>query len=368
MNSEKIYQIALTLVPKVGDVAAKKLIAYCGSAEIVFKESRKNLMMIPGIGSVMANSIVSQDLLSAAEFEMRFMEQNRVKPIFFMDDDYPFRLKQCVDSPIMLYVKGDAVNLNAKRIISVVGTRKATDYGKGITETIIEGLSCLDDLLVVSGLAYGIDVAAHKASLKHNIPTIGVLAHGLDKIYPSMHYQISREMQERGALLSDFTSGTNPDRENFPKRNRIIAGLSDATLVVEARKKGGALITADIANSYSRDVFAVPGRVGDINSEGCNNLIRRNQAALVQSAEDICYLMGWDAESQKNDTKQVELFVDLSKDEEELIGILSSKEKVTIDLIAMQAKLAIPKIMHLLLQLELKGLVRALPGNQYAKA
>lgn len=367
MNSEKIYQIALTLVPKVGDVAAKKLIAYCGSAEAVFKESRKNLMMIPGIGSVMANSIVSQDLLSAAEFELRFMEQNAVKPVCFMDDDYPFRLKQCVDSPIVLYVKGAEVNLNAKRIISVVGTRKATDYGRAMTEHIIEGLSHLDDLLVVSGLAYGIDVAAHKASLKYKIPTLGVLAHGLDRIYPPLHDQVSRDMQRNGALLSDFMSGTSPERENFPKRNRIIAGLSDATLVVEARKKGGALITADIANSYSRDVFAVPGRVGDENSEGCNNLIRRNQAALVQSADDICYLMGWDADSDKNHVKQVELFIDLTKEEEALIGILTSKEKVAIDLIAMQAKLSIPKIMQLLLQLELKGLVRALPGNQYAK-
>jgi len=367
MSSEKIYQIALTLVPKVGDVAAKKLIAYCGSAEAVFKEPRKNLMMIPGIGAVMANSIVSQDLLSAAEFELRFMEQNRVKPVYFMDDDYPFRLKQCVDSPIVLYVKGAAVNLNSKRIISVVGTRKATDYGRQITENVVQGLSCLDDVLVVSGLAYGIDVAAHKACLKYNIPTLGVLAHGLDRIYPSMHDKISKEMQENGALVSDFISGTSPERENFPKRNRIIAGLSDATLVVEARKKGGALITADIANSYSRDVFAVPGRVGDENSEGCNNLIRRNQAALIQSTDDICYLMGWDAEPEKNDTKQVELFIDLNKEEEELIGILSSKEKLTIDLIAMQAKLTIPKIMQLLLQLELKGLVRALPGNQYSR-
>ena len=368
MNSEKIYQIALTLVPKVGDVAAKKLIAYCGSAEAVFNESRKTLMMIPGIGSVMANSIISQDLLSAAEFELRFMEQNRVKPVYFMDDDYPFRLKQCVDSPILLYVKGADVNLNAKRIISVVGTRKATDYGRGITENIIQGLSHLDDVLVVSGLAYGIDVAAHRACLKYNIPTLGVLAHGLDRIYPSMHDKTSKEMQENGALVSDFMSGTSPERENFPKRNRIIAGLSDATLVVEARKKGGALITADIANSYSRDVFAVPGRVGDENSEGCNNLIRRNQAALIQSTKDICYLMGWDAESEKNDTKQVELFINLNKEEEEVIGILSSKEKMTIDLVAMQAKLTIPKIMQVLLQLELKGLVRSLPGNQYAKS
>lgn len=367
MNSEKIYQIALTLVPKVGDVAAKKLIAYCGGAEAVFKESKKSLMLIPGIGSAIASSIVSQDLLSAAEFELKFMEQNGVSPIYFMDEGYSFRLKQCVDAPIMMYLKGN-VNLNAKRIISVVGTRKSSDYGKSMTDELIKGLSHLDDIVIVSGLAYGIDSAAHKACLKYGVPTIGVLAHGLDRIYPSVHHQMAKEMQENGALVSDFTSGTNPDRENFPKRNRIIAGLSDATVVVEARKKGGALITAGIANSYSRDVFAVPGRVGDENSEGCNNLIRRNQAALIQSASDICYLMGWDEDADKNINQQVELFIDLSREEEELLGILSSKEKVTIDLIAMQAKLSIPKIMQVLLQLELKGLVRALPGNQYAKS
>jgi len=367
MSSEKIYQIALTLVPKVGDVAAKKLIAYCGGAEAVFKESRQSLMMIPGIGLAIANSIVSQDLLSAAEFELRFMEQNDVKPIYFMDDDYPFRLKQCVDAPIMLYVKGD-VNLNAKRIVSIVGTRKATAYGRDLTDKIVKGLSHLDDMLIISGLAYGIDVAAHKSCLKYGVPTVGVLAHGLDRIYPPIHYQISNEMQKHGALVCDFMSGTNPDRENFPKRNRIIAGIADATIVIEARKKGGALITAGIANSYSRDVFALPGRVGDENSEGCNNLIRRNQAALIQSADDVCYLMAWDEESEKNATQQVALFLDLTKEEEELLGILASKEKLTIDLIAMQAKLTIPKIMQVLLQLELKGLVRALPGNQYAKS
>ncbi len=368
MNKESIYQIALTLVPKVGDVIAKKLIAYCGSAEAVFMEPRKNLMRIPGVGSVLANTIVSKDLLSAAEFELRFMEQNGVCPVYFKDDDYPFRLKQCVDSPIVLYQKGSEVNLNAKRIISIVGTRKATDYGLRITEQIVQDLSQLDDVLVVSGLAYGVDVAAHKACLKYNLPTIGVLAHGLDRMYPSVHKKISEEMQRQGALLSDFTSGNRPERENFPKRNRIIAGLADATLVVEARKKGGALITADIANSYSRDVFAVPGRVGDENSEGCNQLIRRNQAALIQSADDICYLMGWDADSEKKNAKQVELFIELNKDEEALLGVLSSKEKLSIDLIALQAKLSIPKILQVLLQLELKGLVRSLPGNEYAKA
>ena len=367
MNKETIYQIALTQVPKVGDVIAKKLIAYCGSAEAVFKEPRKNLMMIPGIGSALANVIRSKDLLSTAEFELRFMEHNAVKPIYFLDNDYPFRLKQCVDAPILLYKKGSDVNLNEKKIISIVGTRRASGYGLQITAQMVKDLSGLDNVLVVSGLAYGIDIAAHKASLKHNIPTLGVMAHGLDRIYPSVHAKVSNDMQDQGALISDFISGTPPERENFPKRNRIIAGLSDATLVVEARKKGGALITADIANSYSRDVFAVPGRVGDENSEGCNQLIRRNQAALVQSAEDVCYLMGWDADSQKKDTKQVELFVDLNKDEEALLGVLGSKEKFSIDLIAIQTKQRIPKILETLLQLEMKGLVKALPGSFYAK-
>ena len=361
-----MYQIALTLLPKVGDVSAKKLIAYCGGAEAVFKEPKKNLLLIPGIGSVIANSIVSQDLLSVAEFEMTFMDQNNIKPIYFLDDDYSFRLKQCGDAPILLYTQG-TIDLNAKKIISIVGTRRATDYGKHSTERLIEGLSDFDDVLVVSGLAYGIDIAAHKACLKYNVPTLAVLAHGLDRIYPQLHSQVSKEIQKQGGLISDFMSGTPPNRENFPKRNRIIAGLADATLVVEARKKGGALITADIANSYSRDVFAVPGRVGDKNSEGCNNLIRRNQAALVQSSVDIGYLMNWDKEVPKNEGKQVSLFLDLEKDEQELMGILASKEKLNLDLIALQTKLSIPRIMQVLLQLELKGFVRTLPGNLYAK-
>ena len=211
-------------------------------------------------------------------------------PLFFADEAYTFRLKQCVDTPMMLFMKGaDSFCLNAKKIISEVGTRSSSDYVKVMTDTIVNGLSHLDDLLLVSGLAYGIDLAAHKTSLKYEIPTLGVLANGIDRLYPSMHTQLSRQMQETGALLTECRGGTRLERENFPKRNRIIAGLSDATLVVEARQKGGALITADIANSYNRDVFAVPGRVGDQNSKGCNQLIPRNQAALVQSASDMLF-------------------------------------------------------------------------------
>lgn len=351
----------------VGDIVAKKLIAYCGSVEAVFKASKKSLMGIPGVGAGIANSIVSQDVLSVAEDELCFMEKNNIQPIYYLDEAYSFRLKQCIDAPVMLYMKGD-VNLNAKRFLSVVGARNASDYGKSVTEQLIAELSSLKDLVVVSGLAYGIDVAAHKACLKYNVPTIGVVAHGLDRLYPNAHLKVVLQMMENGALMSDFISGTNPDRENFPKRNRIIAGLSDATLVVEARKKGGALITAGIANSYSRDVFSVPGRVGDLNSEGCNNLIRTNQAALVQNAKDICYLMRWDQEITKKIPKQPQLFIELTTDETEILEILSRKGKLQINLISYQAKMSISKIMHILLALEIKGLVKPLPGNQYAKS
>ena len=269
---------------------------------------------------------------------------------------------------MMLFMKGaEAYCLNAKKIISVVGTRSASDYGKAMTETIVKGLSHLDDLLVVSGLAYGIDVAAHKASLKYDIPTLGVLAHGIDRLYPSMHSQLSRQMQETGALLTECIGGTKPERENFPKRNRIIAGLSDATLVVEARQKGGALITADIANSYNRDVFAVPGRVGDQNSEGCNQLIRRNKAALVQSASDICYLMARDDKIAKKTVKPIEQ-LGLNKEEISILNVFNQKGEVTADLLAIHLKLPISKIMHLLFQLELKGLVKAIAGNRYSKS
>ncbi len=351
----------------VGDVVAKKLIAYCGSAEAVFKASKKSLMAIPGVGTRIANSIVSQDVLLVAEGELRFMEKNNIQAIYYLDEAYSFRLKQCIDAPVMLYMKGD-VNLNARRFLSIVGTRNASDYGKSVTEQLIAELSHLEGLVVVSGLAYGIDVTAHKVCLKHNIPTIGVVAHGLDRLYPNAHSKIALKMIENGALMSDFISGTNPDRENFPKRNRIIAGLSDATLVVEARKKGGALITAGIANSYARDVFSVPGRVGDLNSEGCNNLIRTNQAALVQNAKDICYLMRWDQEVTKKLPRQPQLFVELTKDETEILEILSLNDKLQINLISYQSKMSISKIVQILLALEIKGLVKPLPGNQYAKS
>ena len=280
-----LYQIGLTLLPGVGDVLGKKLVAYCGGVEEVFRQSRKSLEKIPGIGVKLVDSIVNQKVLFRAEEEIRFIEKYNITPLFYLDKKYPARLKNCDDGPIMLFFKGNA-DMNVARVVSMVGTRKATDYGKSVCEKIIEDLKAYG-ILVISGLAYGIDTCAHRAALEQNLMTVAVLGHGLDMIYPYLNRHLAEKMVDQGGLLTEFMSKTKPDRENFPRRNRIIAGLADATIVIEAAKTGGALITAEIANSYSRDVFSVPGRIGDPWSEGCNSLIKTNKAALVQRAADV---------------------------------------------------------------------------------
>ena len=282
MNTETLkYQIALTLIPGVGDVLAKNLISYCGSAEEVFKQKKAQLFKIPDIGPVIAESIVKFNSFKRAEEEIKFIEKYKIQPLFYLDKTYPERLKQCYDSPPLLYYKGN-VELNQTKILAIVGTRKASDYGKAITEEIISGLS-QEGILIISGLAYGIDIYAHKAALKNNLNTIGVVGHGLDTIYPAIHKPVAEKMINQGGILTEFMSKTKMSPENFPARNRIVAGISDAVLIVEAAEKGGALITAEIANSYNRDVFAIPGRSIDTVSRGCNYLIKSNKAALVES-------------------------------------------------------------------------------------
>jgi DNA processing protein len=356
------YQIGLTLIPGVGDVNGKKLISYCGNAEAVFKEKKKALLKIPGIGDSTVNSIISQSVLSRAEEEIGFIEKYKIKTLFFTDQDYPKRLKHCIDSPLLLYYKGNA-DLNSEKIIGLVGTRRATDYGKELCAKIIEDLSYLK-VIVVSGLAYGIDAKAHQTALQNELETIGVLAHGLDRIYPPSHKSMAEKMVKSGGLLTDFMSKTNPDRENFPKRNRIIAGLTDALVVVESAIKGGALITANIANSYNRDVFAVPGKVTDKFSEGCNFLIKTNKAALIQSAKDIEYIMQWEQKSQKS-VFQHKLFEELSPEEELIVKILQENLEVSVDYIVLQSQLSNSKIAAILLNLEFKGMVKSLPGKMY---
>lgn len=355
------YQIAITLIPGIGDVNAKKLISYCGSAEAVFKESKKNLLKIPGMGVATVNSILSQNVLDRAENEIKYIENNNINTHYFLDKNYPIRLKNCLDSPVMLYYNGNA-DLNAKRVISIVGTRRSTAYGREVCDQLIRDLAG-PGLLVVSGLAYGIDTQAHRSAVENSIPTVGILAHGLDRLYPAQNRALSEKMLENGGLLTDFMSGTNPDRENFPKRNRIVAGLADALVVVESAKRGGALITANIANSYNRDVFAFPGKVNDKYSEGCNYLIKTNKAALIQSVSDIRYLMNWD--ETKKPGKQAKLFRELNAEESQVIDILKNGDPVGIDYIVMQSKLSNSKIAAILLGLEFDGMVSSLPGKMY---
>ncbi|TAL57545.1 MAG: DNA-protecting protein DprA [Bacteroidetes bacterium] len=379
-----IYNIGITLLPGVGSITAKNLIAYCGSAETVFSEKRSRLEKIPGIGTIAAdtitNSAVQKDALVRAEEEIRFIEKENITPLFFTDEPFPKRLKECADSPVMLYTKGamnpadyrslhmppisNGMNLNAERIVSIVGSRKSTSYGKKICEQLVDALASYN-VLILSGMAYGIDICAHRASLKNNLPTVGVLAHGLDNLYPAEHYNTAEKMLENGGLVSEFMSHTKMNPEYFPRRNRIVAGMADATLVIEATVKSGALITAEIANSYDRDVFAVPGRLDDPSSEGCNLLIKANKAMLMQSADDVIRVMNWDMESKKSKQRQQVLFEHLSPEEETLVNILKQKEKAHVDDISHASGLAMGRTAALLLNLEFSGVIKSLPGKVY---
>ncbi|MCF8367028.1 MAG: DNA-processing protein DprA [Bacteroidales bacterium] len=358
-----LYQIGLTLLPGVGDVLGKKLVAYCGGVEAVFRQKKSALEKIPGIGEKLVTAILSQNVLSRAEEEISFIEKNHITTLFYLEKKYPGRLKNCIDGPIMLYYKGNA-EFNTQKVISIVGTRKATEYGREMCDKIVKGLR-EHGVLVVSGLAYGIDTCVHRASLEQKLKTVAVLGHGLDRLYPYLNTSLSEKILDQGGLITEFMSKTKPDRENFPRRNRIIAGLADATLVVEAAKSGGALITAEIANSYNRDVFSVPGRIGDSWSEGCNFLIKTNKAHLIQSAQDIAYIMGWQKSNEIKPKIQRELFLELTPDEERIADVLRMEDMMGIDDICLKTNLPTSKVSATLLNLEFQGLVRVLPGKVY---
>jgi len=358
-----IYKIGLTLLPGVGDVLGKKLVAYCGGVEAVFKQNRQALEKIPGIGEKLVSSILSQNVLHRAEEEIAFIEKHNITPLFYLDKQYPELLKHCPDGPVLLYYKGSAP-LNVTRIVSIVGTRKATEYGKEICDKLVKGLSEYN-VLILSGLAYGIDTCAHRSALEYQLNTVAVLGHGLDRIYPYMNRGLAAKILDQGGLLTEFMTKTLPDRENFPQRNRIIAGMADATVVVEAAKTGGALITAAIANSYSRDVFAIPGRVGDNWSEGCNLLIRDNKAALIQDADDLAMMMGWENLKTRPKNKQPELFTELSPEEEKIVTIMRVNGNMGIDDITLKTGLTSGRVAALLLNLEFQGIIRALPGKMF---
>jgi DNA processing protein len=366
MNSELLYQLALTEVPHIGWVHAKILVQEFGSVEKIFKAKLHLLEKIEGVGEIRARSIKAFTDFSKAEDEIRFIEKYRIKPLFLTDKNYPQRLLNCYDSPTLLFYKGEA-DLNASKIIAIIGTRNNTEYGKQQTDKLIKELSS-QNILIVSGMAFGIDAIAHKASLKNDLPTVGVLGHGLDQMYPPDHSNLAKDMLKHGGgLLTEFRSNTKPDKHNFPTRNRIVAGMSDATIVIETKERGGSMITAELANGYNKDVFALPGKVTDNKSAGCNFLIRNNKAMLLTDAEELVEVMGWEdkAKSEKEKKRQRELFIELSKDEKIIVDILKEKDLIHIDELNLKSGLSSSSMAAAILNLELQGVVSTLPGKLY---
>ena len=362
-KNELLYVLALQHVSKIGDITSKKLISHCGSAEAVFKEKKSNLLKIDGIGSITISDLHKSNHLEAAEKELNFIAENKIDAFYFTDEAYPDKLKHCFDAPLVLFQSGN-INLKQQRLISIVGARKITTAGIAFCERLVEELAIYNPV-IISGFAYGTDITAHKSAIKNNLQTVGCLAHGLDQIYPKVHKKYIVDVEKNGGFLTDFWSSDAFDRNNFLKRNRIIAGLSEATIVIESAEKGGSLVTADIANSYNRDVFAVPGRVTDSQSVGCNNLIKQQQAHLLSTPLDIPYLLNWQLEELQKPTIQKQLFVELTDDEQVVFDYLKTKRKELLDVIAIECKMPTYKLAGILITMELKGVIRPLPGKLF---
>jgi DNA processing protein len=359
------YKIGISLLPLVGGITARKLIAYAGSAEAVFMEKKAALIKIPGIGKQTAEHILSRKVLEQAENEVEVLTKHGIQPLFYLDDGYPARLKHCADAPVLLYVKGN-VDFNHEKVISIVGTRDSTEYGRSVCEKLISGLKENGhEPLIVSGLAYGIDVTAHKLAMKYNLRTVAVLGHGLQHMYPAVHSSVSRQIIKQGALVTEFSYALPADRMNFVSRNRIIAGLADATVVVESKITGGALITAELANSYNRDVFAIPGRTNDTCSAGCNKLIKSQRANLAEDVADLEYILGWDAPGKKKHPVQTRLFHELNEEDQKLIETLRDMGETEIDELCFRLNQPVNRVSASLLNLEFSGLVKSLPGKRY---
>lgn len=362
-EDELIAVLRLLRIPNIGDVVAKKLIGQCGGPTAVFREKERHLLKIDGIGTHTIKGLFDAAHLEAAQAEYRYVDSNGIDYTYFMHDDYPNYLKHCIDSPVILFKSGN-IDLNERKIISVVGTRKITSYGVAFCERFIEEIAPLNPI-IVSGFAYGVDITIQRAAVKHGLQTIGCLAHGLNQMYPKVHAKYVADVEKNGGFLTEFWSTSNPDRENFLKRNRVIAGMAEATVVVESAERGGSLVTADIANSYSRDVFAVPGRANDKYSLGCNNLIKQQKAQMLTSAADLVYLLGWDVEEKKTPTIQKQLFVEMDETEKSIYGFLQKQGKQLLDSIALECHLPVFKVSSTLLNMEMKGVVRPLPGKLF---
>jgi DNA processing protein len=365
LEKEKLLAILrLQKTKTVGDILAKKLIAATGDVSQIFEEKTANLLKINGIGTRITKELFDKKTIKRAEEELEYIKKNNIAISYFLEDKYPKNLQQCIDSPILFFQDGK-INLNNERIISIVGTRNMTSYGRDFCKELIAGLKEYNPI-IVSGFAYGVDICAHKEAIKNELQTIAVLAHGFDQIYPKIHKKYINQVNDNGGFLTEFWHDENPLRENFLKRNRIVAGISQATIIVESADKGGSLVTADIANSYSRDVFAVPGRTTDLYSRGCNQLIKTNKAAVLTSANDVAKMLNWDLQQSKNPSlQQQQLFVELNNVEQKIYDYLFNNGKQVLDVVAIECSIPVYKLAPLLLQLEMKGVLKPLPGKLF---
>ncbi|MFT7351092.1 MAG: DNA processing protein [Flavobacterium sp.] len=365
-ETELFYLLTLLQTDGVGDIVAKKLLNHCQTAEEIFQSKSNILASIDGIGPILIKKLKAQSASKLAEAELKFIQNNEIQTYFYKDADYPDKLKHCIDGPTLLFGSGN-MKMNQQKIISIVGTREITSSGMDFCRKLIEDLAPLNPI-IVSGFAYGVDIFAHKTAMDLNLQTIGVLAHGLNQVYPKMHKKYVAKMETNGGFLTEFWSNSNPEKENFVKRNRIVAGMSEATIVIESAEKGGSLITANLSNDYNRDVFAVPGRTTDKFSQGCNNLIKTQRANLLTSAADILYILNWKVEDDsKKESKaiQKQLFVSLDAEEQKVYDYLQITGKQQMDIIALECDFPIYRISSLLLNMELKGVVRPLPGKLF---
>lgn len=362
-NNQLLHQIGITLLQGIGPRKASHLVSKLGTVEAIFHEKLQTIHHLTGFGKNVLTNMQREKALELAEEQVNYVDKHGIQTHFYLDSNYPRRLKQCDDAPLLLYSKGN-LDPNPSRVLSIVGTRMSTDYGRNLCEELIPALA-QSQVQVLSGMAYGIDICAHQLCVKNNIQTIGVLGHGLDRLYPSSHLRTAEQMFLNGGLMTEFIPGTKPDRENFPMRNRIVAGMADATIVIESKKSGGSLITAELANDYNRDVFAYPGNVGQQFSEGCNLLIQKHKAQLIMNGADFLKQMNW--EDQKNaKTVQRSCFIELNEEEQHLCKHLEGSSGEHVDVLALKTKLSISALNVQLFHLEMKGVVRSMPGKKYS--
>jgi DNA processing protein len=367
VSEKELYLTALAKVPHVGPITGRQLVSYCGSPEAVFKTKKASLAKIPNVGYAIADNITNHSLVEEAAMELEQAYKSGARVVTYLDDDYPSRLKYFEESPLLLYIKGNP-ELNPQRTVGIIGTRMPTPQGRYITERIVQDLKEYE-VTIISGMAHGIDSYAHTAALQEEVPTIGILGHGFHTMYPAAHRALARQMAGKNGLMTEFNYHAKPDRENFPMRNRVIAAFSDALIVIESKEKGGSMITAEFANRFNKDVFAVPGRPYEPTSKGCNMLIKSNKAHLLEDATDLIATLRWEpAHCRSTRLVAPELFQEITEEGKTLLEALKLHSDMGIDELGYMLRMRPSALAALLMDLEFKGIVKPLPGKRYTLA